>query len=85
MTAVLIPMAYWKGQVFLASWGCKQCDVQPEQNGFLLMAKIGANFFVWLVVFLLLLFVLLGFFFNPCRFQYLYSLVVTNGVRPFCS
>lgn len=40
MTAVLIPMACWNGQVFPASWGCKQYDVQPEQNGFLLMAKI---------------------------------------------
>lgn len=60
MTAVLIPMACWKVQVFPASWGCKQYDVQSEQNGFLLMAKISAICFVWLV--LLLFVVLLGFF-----------------------
>lgn len=42
MTAVLIPMACWKVHVFPASWGCKQYEVQSEQNGFLVMAKIGA-------------------------------------------
>lgn len=65
MTAVLIPMACWKGQVFPASWGCKKYDVQPEQNSFLPMAKIGAFFFCLFVWLILLLFVLLGFF-NPC-------------------
>lgn len=57
MTAVLIPMACWKGQVFPASWGCKKYDVQPEQNSFLPMAKIGAFFFVCLVDFAVVCFV----------------------------
>lgn len=58
MTAVLIPMACWKVQVFPASWGCKQYDVQSEQNGFLLMAKISAICFVWLVLLLFDLYIL---------------------------
>lgn len=62
MTAVLIPMTCWKGQVFPASWGCKQYDVQPEQNGFLLMEKSVLFLFVLLVAFAVVVF----FFFNPC-------------------
>lgn len=63
LTAVLIPMAWWKGQVFPASWSCKQYDVQSEQDDFLQMAKIGAICFVWLVLlFLVVLLFCLGFF-----------------------
>lgn len=45
-----------------------------EQNGFLLMARVGAS----LVSFLFGCFVV-GFFFNPCCLQYLYFLTTNES------